>query len=104
MLSDLSSLFNNLSEIKDHGKCLDKKKIKDLIRNFPNTYNFCKGDINKFVMLLRKGVYPYEYMDSWEKFDETSLPPKKDFYSELILEDISDSDYEHAEKVFKKKL
>ena len=41
-------------------------------------------------------------MDSWEKFDETSLPPKKDFYSELILEDISDSDYEHAKKVFKK--
>ena len=41
-------------------------------------------------------------MDSWEKFDETSLPPKKDFYTELILEDISDSDYEHAKKVFKK--
>ena len=41
-------------------------------------------------------------MDSWEKFDEASLPPKKDFYSELILEDISDSDYEHAKKVFKK--
>ena len=53
-------------------------------------------------MLLQKGVYPYEYMDSWEKFGETSLPPKKDFYSELILEDISDSDYEHAEKVFKR--
>ena len=102
MRSDLSSLVNNLSEIKDHGKCLDKKKIKDLIRNFPNTYNFCKGDINKFVMLLRKGIYPYEYMDSWERFNETSLPSKKDFYSELILEDISDSDYEHAKKVFKK--
>ena len=36
-------------------------------------------------MLLRKGVYPYEYMDSWERFNETSLPAKKDFYSELIL-------------------
>ena len=104
MCSDLSSLVNNLSEIKDHEKCLDEKTIKDLIKKFPITDNFCKGDINKFVMLLRKGVYPYEYMDSWEKFDETSLPPKKDFYSELILEDISDSDYEHAEKVFKKKL
>ena len=46
MRSDLSSLVNNLSEIKDHGKCLDKKTIKDLIRKFPNTYNFCKGDIN----------------------------------------------------------
>ena len=102
MCSDLSSLVNNLSEIKDHEKCLDEKTIKDLIKKFPITDNFCKGDINKFVMLLRKGVYPYEYMDSWEKFDENSLPPKKDFYNELILEDISDSDYEHAKKVFKK--
>ena len=51
-------------------------------------------------MLLRKGVYPYEYMDSWERFNETSLPPKKDFYSELTLEDITDKDYNHAQKVF----
>ena len=43
-------------------------------------------------MLLREGVYPYEYMDSWEKFDETALPPKNDFYSILNLEDISDED------------
>ena len=40
-------------------------------------------------------------MDSWERFNETSLPPKKDFYSELTLEDISDKDYEHTQKVFK---
>ena len=39
-------------------------------------------------------------MDSWEKFDETTLPPKKDFYSELNLEDITDKDYSHAQKVF----
>ena len=51
-------------------------------------------------MLLRKGVYPYEYVDSWEKFDETALPPKKDFYSNLNLEDISDEAYAHAQKVW----
>ena len=51
-------------------------------------------------MLLRKGVYPYEYMDSWKKFDETPLPPKKDFYSNLNLEDISNEDYAHAQRVF----
>ena len=51
-------------------------------------------------MLLRKGVYPYEYMDNLEKFDETSLPDKKVFYSELNLEDIIDKDYKHAQKVF----
>ena len=41
-------------------------------------------------------------MDNWERLNETSLPPKKDFYSELILKDISDEDYFHAQKVFKK--
>ena len=39
-------------------------------------------------------------MDSWERFNETSLPPTKDFYSELTIEDITDKDYNHAQKVF----
>ena len=39
------------------------------------------------------------YMDTWERFDETLLPDKKAFYSELNLEDITDKDYEHAQKV-----
>ena len=47
-------------------------------------------------MLLRTGVYPYEYMDSWEKITETALPPKKDSYSKLNLENISDEGYTHA--------
>ena len=51
-------------------------------------------------MLLRKRVYPYEYMDSWEKINETVLPAKKAFYSNLNLEDISDEDYLHAQKVW----
>ena len=50
--------------------------------------------------MLRKGVYPYEYMDSWEKFEETALPLKKDFYSNLNLENISDEDYTHARKIW----
>ena len=43
-------------------------------------------------MLLRKGVYPYEYMDDWEKFNETTLPEKEEFYSNLNMEDITDAD------------
>ena len=81
-------------------KGISTKSINELIEKFPTTYQFCNGDFNKFVLLLRKGVYPYEYIDSWERFNETSLPPKKDFYSELTLEDISDKDYSHAQKVF----
>ena len=51
-------------------------------------------------MLLRKGVYPYEYMDSWKRFDKTSLPDKKCFHSELNLEGITDKDYNHAQKIW----
>ena len=40
------------------------------------------------------------YIDSWERFNETSLPPKESFYSELNLEDISDKDYLHVQKVW----
>ena len=50
-------------------------------------------------MLLRKGIYPDENMDNWEKIDETTLPPKEAFYSNLNLENISDGDYQHAQKV-----
>ena len=51
--------------------------------------------------MLRKGVYPYEYLDSWERFNEKLFPSKKDFSSNLNMEDISDIDYRHANKVFK---
>ena len=67
-----------------HCKCKDcsgesYKSINRLIEKGPNIYRFCNGDVNKFVLLLRKDVYPYEYMDNWEKFNETSLPDKKTF-------------------------
>ena len=52
-------------------------------------------------MLLRKGVYPYEYMDGWDKFNETSIPSKKSFYSNLTMENITETDYIHANNVFK---
>ena len=51
--------------------------------------------------MLRKGVYPYEYMDHWEKFNETTLPEKEEFYSNLNMEDITDADYMHAKRIFK---
>ena len=68
---------------------------------FFNTYTFSNHDSNKFILLLRKGVYPYEYMNDWEKFNETLLPEKEDFYSHLNMEDITDEDYMHANKVCK---
>ena len=52
-------------------------------------------------LFLRKGFYTYEYIDSWEKFEENSLPDKRTFYNELNLKDMTDKDYEHAQKVWK---
>ena len=88
-----------------HYKCKEcgkkcTKSINGLIKKFLRIYQFCNGDLSKFVLLLRKGFYPYEYMDIWERFGETSLPDKKAFYSELNLKDITNKDYEHAQKVW----
>ena len=55
------------------------KPINGLTKKFPNIYQFCNGYIHKFILLLRKCVYPYEYMDSWEKFNETSYQMKNPF-------------------------
>ena len=52
--------------------------------------------------MLRKGVYPYEYMDNWERFNETSLPRKESFYGNLNMENIEDIDYRHDNNVFNK--
>ena len=125
MSTSLSKLVDNLSEIYSK-KCRDKnyksecefkelknnklsyncrvqkkklKPINGLIKKFPNTYKFCNNDVNKFILLLRKGAYPYEYMDSWERFNEAILLNKNAFYSKLYLENITDEDI-HAQKVF----
>ena len=71
-----------------------------LIKRLYNTYQLSDNDINKFKLLLRKGVYPYEYMDSWKRFNETELPLKDKFYSNLNLEDVSDDDYAHVINVW----
>ena len=126
MSTSLSKLIYNLSESLLNDKCKDCKSYldymtakdeqlsfrcfsckknyeknfdKDLIQRFANIYEFCNEDLNKFTLLLR-GVYLYEYMDSWQRFDETSLPDKEAFYSNLNMDDITDVDYRHGKKVF----
>ena len=128
MSTTLSNLVSNLSEGLHNDRCIDCKSCvnymiikdqqlifrcfeckknynkdfdKELINRFLSTYEFCNGDIDKFILLLRKGVYPYKYMDNWEIFNETLLPNKETFYSNLNMENITDTDYMHANKVFK---
>ena len=128
MATSLSKLVDNLTEDIHGEKCVDcksdlsymkivdealifrcfnckknyEKEInKELIERFASTCKFCNNNLNKFVMLLRKGVYPYEYMDGWDKFNETSIPSKESFYSNLAMENITETDYIHANNVFK---
>ena len=129
MSTSLSKLVDNLSEVLLNNKCVncescldyiknkDEKLIfkcfnckqkyekdfdKELIKMFASAYEFCNKDLNKFVLLLRKGVYPYEYMNNWERFNEISLPDKESFYSNLNMENIDDIDYRHGNNVFKR--
>ena len=69
-------------------KNLKETVMQHLRRAFPNT--------EQRTLLGRKGVYPYDHMDSMERFNETSLPLKAQFYNRLNEEHISDDDYAHA--------
>ena len=120
MSSSLSNLVDNLSEGLYNDKCIDCKSCldyifkciehsknhikqfnKDLSKRFENIYEFCDSDINKFILLLRKGVYPYKYRDCWERFNEELLPHKIFFYGNLKMEDTTDVSYRHAKRVIK---
>ena len=91
-------LFNCFNCKRKYFEEFDEKLIKKL----KYTYNFCNGDIDKLMLLLRKGIYPYDYMDDWNRFDEEKLPSKSDFYNSLNMEELSETDYKDAEKVFNK--
>ena len=80
---------------------INNKTLYDtLIEKFSNTYQLRNKDLKKFALLLRKDVYPYEYMNNWKRFQEESLSDKESFYSELNKEHITDENYEHAQKVY----
>ena len=60
-------------------KHYQRKVDKKLKEQFLNTYKYSNHNNNKFILLLKKDVYPYEYIDDWEKFNETTLSEKEDF-------------------------
>ena len=55
----------------------------------------------QYDSLTRKGIYSYEYVSSWDKFEESQLPPIESFYSNLNMSNIRKHDYQHAQKVWK---
>ena len=80
MPSSLAELANNLTRHDNLSKYFEEKELK---------------------LVKKKGVYPYDYMDSFERLDETSLPSPDHFYSKLNDTSISTSDYTHAQRVWK---
>ena len=102
MSSSLDSLSSNLTKcgkcdvckgIIKGSRCLNPtdKKLHEITKYFVG---------EELKLLLRKGVFPYDWLDDFDKLNETQLPPKEAFYSKLRGEDISDEDYKHAKKVW----
>ena len=78
---------------------LDKLCSNLKIYQFVNLKKYYRG--NQLSLLVRKGVYPYHYVDFLKKLDVTSLPRKGAFYSKLTSEGITDEINQHAHTVWK---
>ena len=72
-----------MRNVKHLWKKLPTKVSQNLKEIFSNTCNFSNNDDSKFILLLRKGVYIYEYIYDWKKFNEASLPEKQEFLKSL---------------------
>ena len=121
---DAHHLMQAMANLQKEVKCVANNMEKyitisvDGLR-FIDSLNFLQGSLDSLVkatpkealkitstlsngsdLLYKKGIYPYEYMDSFEKFSETSLPKKEDFYSKLNDEHITENEYAHAKTVW----
>ena len=83
MSSSLDSLINNLA-------CRGSK-----------FFGFKEYSENQYKLLIKKGIYPYEYMTDWDKFKEMKLPLREAFYSKLNMSGVGNEDYEHANGIWK---
>ena len=121
--SSLQKLVDNLSELNISEKCNQQcknykrqnntliydcnecntrsyKAIKSLIERFPNVYAFCNNNLDKFLLLQRKGVCPYEYMDNWSRFEETTSPLIDKYSSDVNNSNSSKADYVYSNIVW----
>ena len=87
-----------IDSIKFMSSSLDSL-VNNLVCGGSEFFGFEDYNESQYKLLIRKGIYPYEYMDNWDHFEKTTLPPKGAFYSKLNMSGVSDQDYEHACKV-----
>ena len=77
--------------------------LDNLVKNLPDeAFNYTKQEFKKeqFNLMKQKGIYPYDHMDSFDRFNETKLPVQQHFYSILNNKHISDEQYKHAQNVW----
>ena len=75
--------------------------VNNLARGGSKFFEFEEYSENQYKLLIKKGIYPYEYMTDWDKFKEMKLPPREAFYSKLNMSGVGNKDYEHANRVWK---
>ena len=121
---DAHHLMQAMSQLQKEVKCVANNMEKYITFSvgglrFIDSFNFLQGSLDSLVsatpkeslkitstiskgsdLLYKKGIYPYEYMDSWGRFSETRLPYKEKFYSKLNDEHITDEEYAHAQTVW----
>ena len=121
---DAHHLMQAMSNLQKEVKCVANNMEKYITFSvgglrFIDSLNFLQGSLDSLVratpkeslkitstisngsdLLYKKGIYPYEYMDSWARFSETSLPDKEKFYSKLNDEHITEDEYAHAQTVW----
>ena len=88
---DVKRELRFIDSLRFMASSLDKFSSNLKIDQFINLKKYYSG--NQLSLLLRNGVYPYDYVDCLKKLDEKSLPRKEVFYSNLTSEDITDEDY-----------
>ena len=121
---DVHHLMQAMSQLQKEIKCIANNMAKYITFSVGglcciDSFNFLQGSLDSLVsaspneslkltstiskgdeLLYKKGIYPYEYMDSWERFSETRLPDREKFYRKLNDEHITDEEYAHAQRVW----
>ena len=92
-IDTLAFLPASISTLNDNLKkdCTSTKQLRKVFKNVSNQFT---SDV-EFKLMTSKGVYPYEYVNNYDKLHETQLPPKEAFYSSLNNSNCGDEDYKH---------
>ena len=99
----LAFMLGNHLVFLDSFQFMSSSSLDNLIKNLPDeAFKYTKQEFKKeqFNLMKQKGIYPYDHMDSFDRFNETKLPIQQDFYSILNNEHISDEQYKHAQNVW----